>query len=229
VSATSKQAQIMDSDFITITVGIGSAALGALLGSLSAFYLGHSQQKRDQDDKEYAALLSTQYALMSQWNILEGIRRQYLEERRNDPNRFIKLPLFQAPSHHYAIPFTGITFITQSKDPNLLQEIHIAEQAYLTSIDCLSILNQEKKAFYDNKNIHHETFDFETGVGKLIATPKDLFFVKEATNSLYSIVDKSIPTLDLTVKSVAKAIKSRWPKRRALSMTPIEPGANNEG
>jgi hypothetical protein len=38
---------------VTSVVAFGSALAGALAGSLSAYYLGRNQQKRDQREKRY--------------------------------------------------------------------------------------------------------------------------------------------------------------------------------
>ncbi len=61
-------------ELLTDVVAFASAAMGALLGSLSAYRLGRRQQRADQRDEHYGALLTAQYSLMSQWNILEGCR-----------------------------------------------------------------------------------------------------------------------------------------------------------
>src|SRR6267378_3715196 len=55
---------------------IFAAGFGAFFGSLSAFYLGRIKQRSDRREKRHAALIATQYALISQWNIIEAIRAQ---------------------------------------------------------------------------------------------------------------------------------------------------------
>jgi len=102
---------------------IFAAAFGAFFGSLSAFYLGRVQQRSDRREKRHAALIAAQYALISQWNIVEAIRVQHLEDLRGDTSRFTKLKLYWFPISPTFVPFTDLTFVLERKDPNILHEI----------------------------------------------------------------------------------------------------------
>jgi hypothetical protein len=66
---------------------IFAAAFGAFFGSLSAFYLGRVQQRSDRREKRHAGLIAAEYALMSQWNIVEEIRVGLLERARSGPRQ----------------------------------------------------------------------------------------------------------------------------------------------
>jgi hypothetical protein len=87
---------------------------------------------------------------MSQWNILEGIRRQHLEPLRGDTNRALKLPIHYATPLHQPVPLQHIFFTARSKEPNLLQEVHIAEQSYNMAIEALTLRNRLLQEFYKN-------------------------------------------------------------------------------
>jgi len=121
---------ILDHRLLPHLSALFAAAFGAFFGSLSAFYLGRVQQRSDRREKRHAALIAAQYALMSQWNIVEAIRVQHLEDLRNDPSRFTKLKLYWFPMSPSFVPFADLTFVLETKDPNILQEIHLAEQSY---------------------------------------------------------------------------------------------------
>jgi hypothetical protein len=173
----------------------GSAAAGALLGSLSAFYLGILQQKKDRRERQHSALIRAQYALMSQWNILEGIRRSLLEPQRNEPDRFVKMPVFFAYGRHASVPFDEIAFIALTDEPNLLQEIHVAEQSFETCIEALRLKNQKTEEFYSASDVRIIDFDIQTGRSRVDAPHQRIFFMKQATDNLFAVVDRAIPQL----------------------------------
>jgi hypothetical protein len=165
-------------------------------------------------------LIAAQYALISQWNIVEAIGVQHLEQFRADPNRFVKLGLFHLNVSPEFVPFSDLTFVLETKNPNLLHEIHIAQQSYQACIDALSLWNQQLEQFYRNPRVKHELLNFETGAGITEAAPQDLFFLKQATNALYGCVDKALPRLSEAVQQLEKLIKSFFPGMQALKMTP---------
>jgi hypothetical protein len=183
---------ILDHRLLPYLSAIFAAAFGAFFGSLCAFYLGRVQQRSDRREKRHAALIAAQYALMSQWNIVEAIRVQHLEDLHNDPSRFTKLKLYWFPMSPSLVPFADLTFVLETKDPNILQEIHLAEQSYHGCAEALQLRNQELKKFYENPRISHEIRDFETGSGVAAATQKDLIFLRQATEALYLSLDRTL-------------------------------------
>jgi hypothetical protein len=186
---------LLDHRLLRHLSGFFAAAFGACFGSLSAFYLGRVQQRSDRREKRHAALIATQYALMSQWNIIEAIRAQHLEDLRNDPIRFTKLRLYWFPMAPSFVPFAELTFVLETKEPNLLHEIHLAEQNYRACSQALQIRNQELQKFYDNPRVSHHVRNFETGAGVAAASDRDLLFLRQATDGLYIAVDRTLPRL----------------------------------
>jgi hypothetical protein len=184
--------------------------------------LGRVQQRSDRREKRHAALIATQYALMSQWDIVEAIRVQHLEELRSNPSRFTKLKLYWFPMTPSFVPFADLTFVLETKDPNLLHEIHLAEQSYRACAQALQIRNQELQKFYDNPRVSHHVSDFETGAGVAAASDRDLLFLRQATDGLYITVDRALPRLVAAIQNVDKLIKAMFPSKAALKMTPFE-------
>jgi hypothetical protein len=199
-----------------------AAVFGAFFGSLSAFSLGRVQQRSDRRERRHAALIATQYALMSQWDIIEAIRVQHLEDLRNDPIRFTKLKLYWFPMVPSFVPFADLTFVLETKEPNLLHEIHLAEQNYRACAQALQIRNQELQKFYDNPRVSHHVRDFETGAGVAAASARELLFLRQATDGPYIAVDRALPRLAAAIHRVEELIKSMFPGKTALKMTPIE-------
>jgi len=214
---------VLDHRMLPHLSAIFAAAFGAFFGSLSAFYLGRLQQQIDRREKRHAALIAAQYALMSQWNIVEAIRVQHLEDLRSDPSRFTKLKLYWFPMSPSFVAFDDLTFLLETKDPNILLEIHLAEQSYRGCAEALQLRNRELEKFYQNPRISHQIRDFETGAGLAAASQKDLIFLRQATDGLYISVDRTLPRLASAVEKLEKVIKATFPGRQALRMIPDSP------
>jgi len=162
--------------------------------------------------------LAAQYALMSQWNVLENVRTQHLEKFRIDRDRFMKLSLYYAPGPPNFVPFQDLTFIANTEYPNILQEIHLAEQSYHTCVETLAIKNKRLEDFYKNPNVSNKSFDFETGKGVVQASAQDIFFIRRVTDALYESIDKALPKLKTTILRLEIFIKLIFPGWQALQM-----------
>jgi hypothetical protein len=163
-------------------------------------------------------LLTTQYALMSQWTIVEGIRRDHLAKWRDDPERFNKLAIYYASGVAVKVPFDDITFITTTSDADLLQQVHIAEQKYLACIETLRLRNERLEEFYRDPSVIRESFDFETGRGRVRADPAKVFLIRQITNALYGLVDSTLPKIVGEIEELEKFIRRHFPGRTALKM-----------
>jgi hypothetical protein len=214
---------ILDHRLLPHLSAVFAAAFGAFFGSLSAFYLGRLQQRSDRRERRHTALITAQYALISQWNIVEAIRVQHLEEHRTDPSRFTKLKLYWFPVSPVFVPFADLTFVLETKDPNILHEIHLAEQSYRSCVEALQMRNRELEKFYDSPRISHQVRNFDTGAGVARASDKDLIFLKQATDALYVSVDRTLPRLVKVIQKLEKLIKTMFPGKQALRMIPESP------
>lgn len=115
---------------------------GAFFGALAAYWWGRFKENRDEIKRRHTALLATQYALYSQWSVVEDIRKNFLEPVRKEPDRYLKQKHYMRVLGDLRVPFDELTFIIDSKTPNLLQEIHIAEKRFLSSVDLLERVNK---------------------------------------------------------------------------------------
>jgi hypothetical protein len=207
-----------ENDFWNTTnvVAFSSAIAGAFFGSLSAFWLGRLQQKRELRDRRHGALIATQFALLSQWTILENVRRDHLELLRNDPERFVKMPRFYTTIAHFSVPFSEITFVANSDEPNLLQQIHIAEQSYLGAVQAINLYNEKREEFFKNAEGRIEQFDIKTGKTTIATSEREIFMMKSVTDILYQQIDKTIPMLDTEVKNIWKFVKRNFKGMKAI-------------
>ena len=118
------------------------------------------------------------------------------------------------------VAFDDLTFLLETKDPNILLEIHLAEQSYRGCAEALQLRNRELEKFYQNPRISHQIRDFETGAGLAAASQKDLIFLRQATDGLYVSVDRTLRRLASAVEKLEKVIKAMFPGRQALRMIP---------
>jgi hypothetical protein len=214
---------VLDHRLLPHLSGLFAAAFGAFFGSLSAFYLGRVQQRIDRREKRHAALITAQYALISQWNIVEAIRVQHLESLRDDASRFTKLKLFHFRISPTVVPLADLTFVLETKNPNVLHEIHLAEQSYHACAEALQLRNQELQKFYDNPRVSHQIRNLKTGAGVAAASERDLIFLRQATDALYVSIDRTLPRLTSSIKELEKLIKLMFPGKQALQMIPDDP------
>lgn len=183
---------------------------GAFFGALGAYWVGRFKEDRDEDKRRHTALLATQYALFSQWNVVEDVRKNFLEPVRNDPQRHEKQKHYIRTLGHFSVPFDDLAFIIDSEEPNLLQEIHIAEKRFLSSTTLLERVNKLRLEL-QNK-YPPQDFDMETGRGRVVVPVHEIYTLKELTNLLYNEVDKALPCLSNTNKLVFDFIKKYFKK-----------------
>ena len=196
-----------------------TSLFGAFFGALGAYLVGRFKEKRDENKRRHTALLAAQYALYSQWSVLEDLRRKFLDPVRDDPQRHMKQLQYFRVVGELSVPFDELTFIVDSKDPNLLQEIHIAEKWFSSSVDLLQQLNAKRVEIQDK--YPPKRFDMTTGKGDLELPAFELFRLKSLTDLLFHNVDNSLPELWNTNKKLLKFIKSNLKGKNALDFVDV--------
>jgi hypothetical protein len=197
-----------DSAISTYIVAFGSAAAGALVGSLSAYILGRRQQKQDEDNRKHGALINTQFALFSQWKVVDGIKTNHLDPLRNDKDRFSKLRATIFIKAPLTVPLSELPFIASSNNPNLIQEISDAEQHYLKSMLALDLFNNFHTEFEKNHPPIPGTFD--KGSGLTTASKFELETGDYYLTNLYKQVDLASPKLFEAIGKTADFIKQNF-------------------
>ncbi len=196
-----------------------TSLFGAFFGALGAYLVGRFKEKRDENNRRHTALLATQYALFSQWNVIEDMRKNLLEPSRRDPERHFKLLQYFRVVGELSVPFEDLTFIINSNESNLLQEIHIAEKRFSSSTDLLNKLNQKKLEIQDK--YPPKNFDMKTGRGSEMIVPAyEIYRLKVLTDLLYDEVDKALPDLTKTNDQLLRFIKTNLKGRKAAEFVP---------
>ncbi len=207
-----------DSAISQYVVAFGSAAAGALVGSLSTYILGRRQQKQDEENRRHGALINAQFALFSQWKVVDGIKTNHLEPVGNETNRFTKLRATIFIKSPLSVPLSELAFIANSNNPNLIQEIADAEEGYLKSLLALDLFNQFRAEFERNHPPIPGTFNNEKSSGQVIADPFEVNIGNYYLTNLYKQVDLASPKLDETIKKIAVFVKQNFKGKKAIKI-----------
>ena len=101
-----------------------------------------------------------------------------MEPRRDKPNRHLTFPRYYAPNTALHIAVNNLAFIVQTEDANLLLEIDIAQQRYLSSLVVIDRVTQEIIARDNNPHVEQMEFNSDTGGGKIKTAERELYYLK---------------------------------------------------
>jgi hypothetical protein len=105
--------------------------------------------------------------------------------------------------HQFRLLLRPTTFIANSQNPNLLQEIYVAEQSYLKVMTALDLWNQFHSEIEKKYPPIQGTFDEEKVSGDVMASKFDIAKGNYYINELYKRVDLASPQLVETINKIA--------------------------
>lgn len=191
-----------------------AAVAGVFFGAVVTFFLERHKENKKRIDEQHGAIVSAQLALIGQLNTVSNIRKQHLNPLREAPQREAKLISFHMTENPMRVTFDSIAFLLMEKDPDLVMQIHSAEQTFLSAVDALKIRNDAYEKLHRNAMI--ESMD-ETGKCRLIVKdPRDVKLLKDTTNNLYDAVDKACERCETQVAGLFKAGKKLFPGKTFL-------------
>jgi hypothetical protein len=194
--------------------------LGVSTGAWLAYIASSIKDKKDTANKQYSALLATQYVLIAQMTTVEDLNKNLLQPERDNPKRHFILPYYFRSSGDLRIPLDQLTFILETEDRDLLQEIHIAEKHYLRCLELLEKLNALKTKIQDREPLK---FDPTTGKGDVTISSHEAYNLKDFTDKLYDHVDKARGQLTQVGVLLSKFAKENFKKRKFFGWTLISP------
>ena len=199
-------------------IAFGSAAAGALVGSLATYLLGMRQQRQDEDNRRHGALINTQFALFSQWKVVDGIKTNHLDSARNESNRFGKVRATHFIKAPLSVPLSELAFIANSNNPNLIQEISDAEQEYLKSMLVLDLFNRYHEDFTKTHRPIPGTFNDEKSSGQVIASKFEIDMGNYYLTNVYKQVDLASPKLLKTIENIAVFVKQNFKGKKPIKI-----------
>lgn len=204
-------------------VALVAAAVGAFLGSLSAFLLQALWQSTQEKSQRHGALLNAEFALSMQLNLLVNIRNQYLEECREHPERFMRLVLFYGSTDAPQVDFGSLGFIAVKDDASVLHKVQMAQSSYLTALSALETRNSLMADSYESAT-QTGPIDFETGEAPVTLDGRKARILKGITDSLYTAVDHAIELQHAGIAELAAVSKRLYPKLSTLVVEEIPQG-----
>jgi hypothetical protein len=187
--------------------------LATFFGALSAFQLQKNWERTKQKEKDFNSGKRAQFALVTQYTVLFNLNKQYLEEKRNDHNRFLTLlPLTVLPNFQKIDVDSLLFILDDGDDANLLVEIVVAEQKFITA---MGVLEQRNKCHSDfqkraAKSSKKEALDDATVIA-----------LKGMAEDLYGTFDDAFSSNKDVFKKLGSYLKKKYPKKTRLEMKPL--------
>ena len=173
---------------------IVAALVGAFVGAGAAFWLQMRREKQLKADKEYAAIIKAQHAMLFMWWILAVIRYTYLDARRQDAkDRHRILGKYWMIDLHVSIDLDSLAFLFRPKMREVVSLCFFAERAFLSAVDAV----KERNGYWSDITTKRaaESFDPETKMARLPLDPVKDQMLKDATDALYNAVDNGMAHL----------------------------------
>lgn len=156
--------------------------LGAFFGAWAAFQFQKSWEKSKQLAYDLRSGKRAQFALMSQFQALILLRKQHLNDLKDDPERHIKLHPITSKLDVQKVDINSLLFILDTNDPNLLNEVMVSQHSYEIYAELIEYRNTFHSNFQQRlSQIGDSALD--EGTNKIL---------EDLTNNLYEIVEHSI-------------------------------------
>src|SRR5262245_34985530 len=84
-------------------------------------------------------------------------------------DRFLQMPVYHWFGHPQRVPFDDIAFIASSDEPDLLLQIHIAEQHFETAMEVLRIRTEKTEGLLNSPETQIEQFELDSGNARINA------------------------------------------------------------
>lgn len=190
-----------------------TSLFGAFFGALGAYWVGRFKEKRDETNRRHSALLATQYALHSQWHVIESLRLTYLEPNRKHEHRHMRLGKYVRADAEM-VPFEELTFLIDSDDANLLQEIHLAQMSYLQTVKVLDRMILEQAEFEKR----HPPVDLDpiTDMSNVAVDKAEYNQMRIIADMLYKTAYEALPKFDEQVRNIHRFVKRNFKNRKSI-------------
>jgi len=192
-----------------------TALFGAIIGAFTAYLCDWLKEGRKKRKDQHGAIMRTQLALISQFNTIDNLEKQFLEPFRQEPERELKLISFVMHDTNLRVNYDAIAFLLETKNPTLVLEVHAAEQSYLAAMDALNLRNEAYERLHSNSSV--ESLNRQTGQATIVVKdPRNLKLLKDTTDSLYTSVARAKERLTKHVNELYNVGKLLYPKRTFL-------------
>lgn len=191
--------------------------IGAIFGACIAYFSDWVKEQRKQRNEQHGAIVRTQLALIGQYNTIANLQQQYLDQFRNDTDRHLKMVHFDMQCTNLHVAYDSISFLLMTKNPEVVLDVHAAEETYFSAMESLSSRNQAFEKLHSRSQLNQ--LDPKTGRTTItVSDPRDLHLLKQTTDNLYKTVDAAGDRLATQIKQLEKTGKSLYPARKFLQI-----------
>jgi hypothetical protein len=145
-------------------------------------------EKRLKADKEYAAIIRAQHALLFMAENLTDLRNQKLDAHKDQPDRHIRMTALFMTEKHVSIDLDSLSFLFRPKMRELIARCFFAERSYLSALDALRDRNTAWTAITNQPGAVSD-INPSTGVGTLTISNDQARQLKTLTDLLYRAVE----------------------------------------
>lgn len=187
---------------------------GAGFGSLTAFLFQKHQEAAASADKKYAAILEARMVLGVHISSMISMQMMLAPYKKKENPAFI-MGLKFLRLDRTAIDLKTLSFISyESKNPNLLMELHLADSRYFNTVDAFDFRNQVYREFSAAATV--EAYDPSTKIAGVKADVTKAQLVIDATNTLFEFVDKTTDFLKVTLEALDATSLELFPTRKRV-------------
>lgn len=198
--------------------------VAAFYGAKYAFQLEDARLKRISEESEANGANRVLFDLARTYNHFLAIRRQFIDDHRGHPNRFVTMPAMASTAWRGpTFEFGSLAFLLRSADANVMGKLSLLEQEVAT---CIELLMQRseihiKEAQPILERIFAQQGDFvapqvvKDALGNRLTTILD-----NATTQIIDSVDHILARCPELIQEVRTQAKLVLPNHKFISMTP---------
>lgn len=191
-----------------------SPLAGAFFGALAAFLSEALRRKREEKEKRYEAILSTQAALLSQANSMLSIHQQIEAAPATNPFENLKHMLLRFSQQ--TVDFHKLTFLASSSAPYLLLDIEVAQESFRFAVDMIDLRNKLLDKFFDDPRTEIKEFSSSTGQIRASGDPRLTMNLRMANEGAFKAILHAQKSNKHTRDCFYAFAKKKYPKKKLL-------------
>jgi hypothetical protein len=170
----------------------------------------------EKNDSRSPLAVLAQGAVHSQWRVLEGLKKEYIDTHNlRQPNTTNMVKFLQASSAMY-VDITSVSFLMEGEHANLVQDIQIAEGSYKTAMLALEHRHTLiEKIFRESER---EVIDQEKHVVRVKGDMMDLGELRQVTTALCQTADEAAQRCEALFYALKDTGKALYPGYRFLDL-----------
>lgn len=197
--------------------------LAAFLGAWFAFMLQNRREKKNEINKNLAALNKVQINLVQQLNALTIFNKDFIQPYKSHPVNWVAIPA--APPRNYThlkIEAGSLSFLIEQNSSALISKILIVEEEFQEVMNLINLRSEvhvgrlqpklEEIGFKEGKSFDKSLEEVENFLGDRLVGE-----MKRLTNGLISSIEDAITSHEEVIKEIKATGTKVFPKKRVLS------------